>query len=111
MGHRRDRQCKSHARGLRFVAHGGRYVLVGVVRNDIIFLDPEFHKCEAINFASRNAQPNDVVEQMENGPALFGEWSLSGGGVIKAIFEVGWISEFSLVATITRAKPPASMFK
>ena len=95
-------------RGFGFVAHAGRYVLVSVVRQDITFSDPEFHKRETTLFASRNAQPDDfaeVVKQMEEGrvptgalnthrglladaPALFKEWLRPEAGVIKAILEV-----------------------
>ncbi|NTF45819.1 zinc-binding alcohol dehydrogenase family protein [Rhizobium rhizogenes] len=101
--------AKAMQRGFGFVAHGGRYVLVSVVRDDITFSDPEFHKRETTLFASRNAQPDDfaeVVTQMENGrvptaalnthrgslddaPALFGKWLRPEAGVIKAILEVG----------------------
>lgn len=46
-------------RGLQFVAHGGRYVLVSIVPGDIRFADPEFHKREATLLASRNATAED----------------------------------------------------
>jgi 2-desacetyl-2-hydroxyethyl bacteriochlorophyllide A dehydrogenase len=95
-------------RGFGFVAHGGRYVLVSVVRDDITFSDPEFHKRETTLFASRNAQPDDfaeVVRQMESGrvpttalkthrgsvddgAALFEEWLRPEASVIKAILEM-----------------------
>ncbi len=95
-------------RGFGFVAHGGRYVLVSVVRTDITFNDPEFHKRETTLFASRNAQPDDfaeVVRQMaagnvptralnthkgalEDGPRLFQEWLRPEAGVIKATLVV-----------------------
>ncbi len=95
-------------RGFGFVAHAGRYVLVSVVRQDITFSDPEFHKRETTLFASRNAQPDDfaeVVRQMEAGrvptaalnthrgplsdaPGLFTEWLRPEARVIKAILEV-----------------------
>ena len=95
-------------RGFNFLAHGARYVLLSVVRTDITFSDPEFHKREATLFASRNAQPDDfaeVVRQMEagkvptralnthtgrleDGVSLFNEWSRPEAGVIKAILEV-----------------------
>ncbi|NEI68735.1 alcohol dehydrogenase catalytic domain-containing protein [Rhizobium lusitanum] len=100
--------AKAMQRSFGFVSHGGRYVLVGVVRDDITFSDPEFHKRETTLFASRNAQPDDfaeVVRQMENGrvptaalnthrgplqegPALFKEWLKPEAGVIKAILEI-----------------------
>ena len=95
-------------RGFGFVAHAGRYVLVSVVRQDITFSDPEFHKREMTLFASRNAQPDDfaeVVKQMGAGrvptvalnthrgaladaPTLFDDWLRPESGVIKAILEV-----------------------
>ncbi len=101
--------ARAMQRGFGFVAHGGRYVLVGVVRDDITFSDPEFHKRETTLFASRNAQPDDfaeVVRQMENGrvptaalnthrgsldggPEVFKEWLRPEAGAIKAIFIVG----------------------
>ncbi|MGH8294025.1 MAG: zinc-binding alcohol dehydrogenase family protein [Steroidobacteraceae bacterium] len=41
--------------GLDYVAHGGTYVLLSVVREEIGFPDPEFHKRETTLLASRNA--------------------------------------------------------
>ncbi len=38
-----------------YAAHGGRYVLVGLVKEAISFVDPEFHKREMTVLASRNA--------------------------------------------------------
>jgi 2-desacetyl-2-hydroxyethyl bacteriochlorophyllide A dehydrogenase len=95
-------------RGFNFLNHGARYVLLSVVRQDIAFSDPEFHKREATLLASRNAQPDDfaeVVRQIEAGRVptralnthrgrledavrLFSEWSRPEAGVIKAILEV-----------------------
>jgi len=46
-------------RGFGFVAHGGSYVLVSVVRDDIRFSDPEFHKRETTLLGSRNATMED----------------------------------------------------
>lgn len=45
--------------GLRYVAHGGTYVLVSVVPQDLVFPDPEFHKRETTLLASRNALSAD----------------------------------------------------
>lgn len=45
--------------GLTYVAHGGRYVLVGVAKEEIGFADPEFHKRETTLLASRNALRED----------------------------------------------------
>src|SRR4051812_43279756 len=39
--------AKAMERGFRFIAHGGRYVLVSIVQGPIAFSDPEFHKREA----------------------------------------------------------------
>ncbi|MEB2843917.1 alcohol dehydrogenase catalytic domain-containing protein [Rhizobiales bacterium RZME27] len=95
-------------RGFGFLAHGARYVFLSVVRQDITFSDPEFHKREATLIASRNAQPDDFAEvvrqieagkvptralnthrgRLEDGVSLFAEWSKPEAGVIKAILEV-----------------------
>ncbi len=45
--------------GLAYVAHGGTYVLISVVKDDLIFADPEFHKRETTLLASRNAVSGD----------------------------------------------------
>lgn len=45
--------------GLSYVAHGGRYVLVSVVKEDLVFPDPEFHKRETTLLGSRNATRDD----------------------------------------------------
>jgi 2-desacetyl-2-hydroxyethyl bacteriochlorophyllide A dehydrogenase len=44
---------------LPFVAHGGALVFVSVVKDDIIFADPEFHKREMMIIGSRNALKAD----------------------------------------------------
>ncbi len=95
-------------RGFGFLAHGARYVLLSVVRQDITFSDQEFHKREATLIASRNAQPDDFAEvvrqieagnvptrslnthrgRLEDGVTLLAEWSKPEAGVIKAILEV-----------------------
>lgn len=94
-------------RGLRFVAHGGRYVLVSIVQGDIRFSDPEFHKREATLVASRNATLEDfqtVIAAMRAGripdrglathhlaladvPSQFAGLLDPAQGVIKAIIE------------------------
>ena len=43
--------------GFAYVAHGGAYVLVSIVRDDFAFADPEFHKRETTLLGSRNATP------------------------------------------------------
>jgi 2-desacetyl-2-hydroxyethyl bacteriochlorophyllide A dehydrogenase len=56
--------------GLRYVAHAGSYVLVSVVKDDIAFPDPEFHKRETTLLASRNALDSDfahVIARIRDG--------------------------------------------
>ena len=43
----------------QYMAHGGRYVLVGLQKGDISFSHPEFHKREATLMSSRNATRKD----------------------------------------------------
>lgn len=50
--------------GLNWVAHGGAYVLLSVVKGDLSFADPEFHKRETTLFASRNALKADFEHVM-----------------------------------------------
>jgi len=45
--------------GFQYVAHGGRYVLISVVKDAISFADPEFHKREMQLIGSRNATHQD----------------------------------------------------
>lgn len=98
---------KAMERGFRFIAHGGRYVLVSIVQGQIAFSDPEFHKREATLLASRNATTEDfetVLAAMRAGqvptaalathrmtladvPARFARLLDPAEGVIKAIVE------------------------
>lgn len=50
--------------GFANVAHGGSYVLVSVVKNEITFSDPEFHKREMRLIGSRNALRADFETVM-----------------------------------------------
>ncbi len=53
-----------------YLAHGGRYVLVGLQKEQISFSHPEFHKREATLMSSRNANVSDfehVMECIKNG--------------------------------------------
>ena len=53
-----------------YLAHGGRYVLVGLQKGDITFSNPEFHKREATLMSSRNATREDfehVISSMKKG--------------------------------------------
>jgi 2-desacetyl-2-hydroxyethyl bacteriochlorophyllide A dehydrogenase len=94
--------------GLNYVAHGGTYVLVSVVREAIAFEDPEFHKRETTLLASRNAVPEDFIEvieamragrvptdallthraTLEEAPELFPVWMTPEAGVVKAIIQI-----------------------
>ena len=51
--------ARAMERGFQFIAHGGKYVMVSVVRDNITFADPEFHKREATLLGSRNATTGD----------------------------------------------------
>ncbi len=56
--------------GFAFVGHGGVYVLLSIVRADITFSDPEFHKRETSLLGSRNATAEDfrtVLDAMRAG--------------------------------------------
>lgn len=51
------------------LAHGGRFVLIGLQKSDISFSHPEFHKREATLMSSRNATAGDfeqVVSAIKN---------------------------------------------
>jgi threonine dehydrogenase-like Zn-dependent dehydrogenase len=94
--------------GFQYLAHGGRYVLVGLQKGDVQFSHPEFHKREATLMSSRNATREDfdnVMTAMEKGlidprtyithrvifPEVkkeFASWLDPSGGVIKAIVEL-----------------------
>jgi 2-desacetyl-2-hydroxyethyl bacteriochlorophyllide A dehydrogenase len=95
-------------RGLDFVAHGGTYVLVSIVRDRIGFPDPEFHKRETTLLGSRNATPEDfdtVLKAFRAGkvpsaalathaapladlPRVLDGWLRPDAGVVKAILHV-----------------------
>ncbi len=94
--------------GFDYVAHGGAYVLVSIVREIISFSDPEFHKRETTLLSSRNATRQDFDEVMaalaagriptgalnthrailSEAPDLFPIWIKPETGVIKAILEI-----------------------
>ena len=99
---------KAIERGFGFVAHGGTYVLISVVRDTITFSDPEFHKRETTLLGSRNATTEDfetVIAAMRDGlvptaalnthrlaladvPRDFAQLLDPTRGVVKAIVEV-----------------------
>lgn len=49
----------------QYLAHGGRYVLVGLQKGNISFSHPEFHKREATLMSSRNADVEDFLHVMD----------------------------------------------
>jgi len=54
----------------QYMAHGARYVLVGLQKADISFSHPEFHKREGTLMSSRNATRQDfehVISSMKKG--------------------------------------------
>lgn len=91
------------------VAHGGTLVLVSVVKDDIVFSDPEFHKREMTLVGSRNALRTDfdhVAASIRNGavpiaklvthrttlddtPRDLARWAHEKSGLIKAVIEIG----------------------
>jgi 2-desacetyl-2-hydroxyethyl bacteriochlorophyllide A dehydrogenase len=48
----------------QYLAHGARYVLVGLQKGEINFSHPEFHKREATLMSSRNATREDFIRVM-----------------------------------------------
>ena len=101
-------KAASMAAGFDYVAHGGTYVLVSVVRDTISFEDPKFHAREISLLGSRNATREDFLEvfkamreglvptgalathraSLEESPARFPEWIKPETGVIKALIEI-----------------------
>lgn len=56
--------------GVHYLAHGGRYVLIGLQKDELVISHPEFHKREATLMSSRNALPEDfrqVVSCIKDG--------------------------------------------
>jgi len=51
--------------GFQYIAHGGRYVLVGLQKGELVFSHPEFHKREATLMSSRNATRLDFDEVIQ----------------------------------------------
>ena len=100
---------KAIINAFQYMAHGARYVLVGLQKGEINFSHPEFHKREATLMSSRNATKEDfelVVRSIKNGsvkPANyithqvkfdevkenFASWLNPETGVIKAMVELG----------------------
>ncbi|WP_295768262.1 zinc-binding alcohol dehydrogenase family protein [uncultured Mucilaginibacter sp.] len=94
--------------GIDYLAHGGRYVLIGLQKEAFSFNHPEFHKRESTLMSSRNATRQDfehVIASMKKGlvdPKTyithrvqfdevkdnFESWLQPETGVIKAMIEV-----------------------
>ncbi len=81
-------------KAFQYLSHGGRYVLVGLQKENIILSHPEFHKREATLMSSRNATRDDftqVMNSMKNGsvdPATYITHRV-GFGEVKNNFN-GW---------------------
>jgi threonine dehydrogenase-like Zn-dependent dehydrogenase len=93
--------------GLQYLGHGGKYVLIGLQRDEISFSHPEFHKRESTLMSSRNATREDfeyVINCMKRGfinplnyithrarfneiKDVFEDWLNPSNGVIKAMVE------------------------
>jgi threonine dehydrogenase-like Zn-dependent dehydrogenase len=50
---------KAINQGFHYLAHGGRYVLIGLQKEELVFSHPEFHKKETTLMSSRNATRED----------------------------------------------------
>ena len=92
----------------QYMAHGARYVLVGLQKEEISFSHPEFHKREATLMSSRNATREDFDHvlhcmqqkwvdpatyithrvQFDEVKANFESWLVPANGVIKAMVEL-----------------------
>lgn len=49
----------------RFLAHGGKFIMIGLQKGTIQVLHPEFHKREAMLMSSRNALPEDFAHVID----------------------------------------------
>ena len=94
--------------GFEFVAHGGRYIFVSVVRDMITFTDADFHRKEMSLLATRNATNEDferVIAAIRGGAVAVDrlithrtsladavhdipQWATTKSGLIKALIEV-----------------------
>jgi threonine dehydrogenase-like Zn-dependent dehydrogenase len=98
---------KAILQGLHYLAHGGRYVLIGLQKEDLVFSHPEFHKKETTLMSSRNATRQDfefVIQSMKNklirpldfvtnrvafkeAAAVFPDWLNPSKRIIKVVVE------------------------
>jgi 2-desacetyl-2-hydroxyethyl bacteriochlorophyllide A dehydrogenase len=93
---------------LQYLSHGGRFVLIGLQKDEIIFSHPEFHKRETTLMSSRNATRQDfehvmdcmkkklvdpsayITHRVQFGQVKdeFEQWLDPANGVIKAMVEM-----------------------
>ena len=52
--------------GIKYLSHGGRYILVGLQKEDFHFSHPEFHKRETTLMSSRNATKEDFAHVIKS---------------------------------------------
>ena len=98
----------SMKKAVEYLSHTGRLVYIGLVKGDISFDDPEFHKRETTLLSSRNATPKDFADviaalrsgkattsgfvthraSLEDLPNQFDSWTLPDSGAIKAMVDV-----------------------
>ncbi|HVI44489.1 MAG TPA: zinc-binding alcohol dehydrogenase family protein [Chitinophaga sp.] len=95
-------------KGLYYLGHGGRYVLIGLQKEALVFSHPEFHKRETTLMSSRNATRTDfeqVIDYISNGiidplayvthyaafddvPSLFDTLTTPGSSAIKGLVRI-----------------------
>ena len=93
--------------GFQYISQGGRYILVGLQKEEIVLSHPEFHKREATLMSSRNATREDFdlvmqsirekkVKPLSLSPTGFRlrkqrmdfpDWLQSQGRIIKVVVE------------------------
>lgn len=94
--------------GINYLAHGGRYVLIGLQKEAFSFSHPDFHKRESTLMSSRNATRGDfehVIAAMKRGDVNpktyithrapfanviqeFEHWLMPETGVVKAMISL-----------------------
>jgi hypothetical protein len=99
--------AKSMMNAINYVAHGGRLVLLSIVKEDITYFDPDFHRREMALVSSRNATREDMehaIRSIAEGKVdplsfithrapfdrtieVFDSWLKPETGVIKAVVE------------------------
>lgn len=99
---------KAINQGFHYMAHGARYVLVGLQKGEILFSHPAFHKREATLMSSRNATREDFTQvisaitkknidptayithrvDFDDVKDEFEKWLNPSNGVIKAMVEM-----------------------